>query len=205
MRAHLALLAFVAALAGCGSDIPLPDLPPARADLPEAEALSFVQDASIESMVRARIAFGARAGFVVLVARNGRVVHATARGHRDIEAEIPMALDTRFQIASMTKPVIGVAAMILVEEGRLDLDAPVARYLPSFADLEIAIRDDAGVVTGTRPMQTPLLVRHVLAFASGMGPGFEPGSRRPGAAPPLKGRASFGRGAPAAPQVLPAL
>jgi len=177
MRERLAatLLFFVLALPGCGSDTPLPDLPPARADLAAAEPLSWLEETAIGAAIRGRVAMGARSGFVVLVARDGRVVHAATSGHRDVEAGIPMSLDTRFQIASMTKPVIGTAAMILVEEGRLDLDEPVATYLPSFSDLRVAITDDAGSVTGTKPMERPLLVRHVLAFASGMGPGFTPG------------------------------
>ena len=114
--ASTAVALFLAAsLLGCGSDTPLPDLPPARADLPEAEPLSWFEDAAIEAAIRGRVAMGARSGFVVLVARDGRVVHATKTGDQDVEAGIPMSLDTRFQIASMTKPVIGTAAMILVE------------------------------------------------------------------------------------------
>ncbi|MCR9095299.1 MAG: beta-lactamase family protein [bacterium] len=178
MRACIAGSFLALFLVGCGSDTPLPDLPPARADLPEAEPLSWFEDAAIEAAIRGRVAMGARSGFVVLVARDGRVVHATTTGDQDVEAGIPMSLDTRFQIASMTKPVIGTAAMILVDEGRLGLDEPVSSYLPSFTDLRVAITDEAGTVTGTKPMASPLLVRHVLAFASGMGPGFAPGPLR---------------------------
>ena len=178
MRPHWLALAFLLTLAACGSDTPLPEIPAARAGLPEARPLTWFEDVAIEAAIRGRVASGARSGYVVLVARDGHLVHATTTGHQDVEAEIPMSLETRFQIASMTKPVIGTAAMILVQEGRLDLDAPVARYLPSFASLEVAITDESGAVTGTRPMQRPLLVRHVLAFASGMGPGFTPGPLR---------------------------
>ena len=177
MRARLSLaLVVTVALLGCGgTDTPLPDLPAAGDGLPEAEALSGFQTWAIDKVIRGRVAMGSRSGFVVLVARNGRVIHAAATGHQDVEAEVPMSLDTRFQIASMTKPVIGTAAMILVEEGKLGLDEPVATYLPSFGDLQVATVDEAGEITGSTPMQTPLLVRHVMSFASGMGPGFTPG------------------------------
>lgn len=170
-------IALALGLSGCGdSETPLPDLPAARADLPEAEGLSAFRRFMIDMAIRGRVAMGARSGFVVLVARDGRVIHAATAGHRDVEAGIPMSLDTRFQIASMTKPVVATAAMILVEEGRLDLDAPVSDYLPSFANLRVAVFDEAGEPTGTAPLEPPLLVRHVMSFSSGMGPGFEAGT-----------------------------
>ena len=175
MRARIVALSLLLALVGCGSETKLPELPPANPDLPDGAGISWFEEVAIEAAIRGRVATGGRSGFVVLVARDGRVVHATATGHQDLEAGIPMSLDTRFQIASMTKPVIGTAAMILVEEGKLGLDTPVDHYLPSFAELEVAILDEDGEVVGTRPMETPLLVRHVLAFASGMGPGMLPG------------------------------
>lgn len=163
-------------LLGCGgSGAPLPDLPAARAELPAPDGLSWWRRAAINAVVDGRVAMGGRSGFVVLVARDGRLIHGTTTGYQDIEAEIPMSMETRFQIASMTKPVIGTAAMILVEEGRLGLDDPVARYLPEMANMRVALRDEAGNVTSTTKQNPQMLIRHVLAFASGMGPGFTPG------------------------------
>ncbi len=70
-------------------------------------------------------------GFLVAVARGGRVAHLTVHGRRDVAAGLPVAADTLWRIYSMTKPVTSVAALMLVEEGRLSLDDPVARYLPA--------------------------------------------------------------------------
>jgi CubicO group peptidase (beta-lactamase class C family) len=80
-----------------------------------------------------------------------------------------MAIDTRFHLASMTKPVTAVAAMILVEEGRLSLDDRVEEYLPSFGDLRVVVgRDGEGGWT-TQPLLEPIRVRHLLTFTSGIG------------------------------------
>jgi len=161
--------------AGCGSDVEIPELPPARADLPPADDFSALRGTAIDLVFDGRVFMGARSGYVALVAKNGRLVHASLTGHRDLEREIPMAMDTRFQIASMTKPVIGVAAMILVEEGKIGLDDPVSRYVPGVAGMQVAVYDEAGEVISTRPAETTMRVRHLMSFASGMGPGMEPG------------------------------
>jgi CubicO group peptidase (beta-lactamase class C family) len=89
-----------------------------------------------------------------------------------------MTLDTQMRIASMTKPITAVAAMSLVEEGRLGLDDPVGSYLPAFNNSLLATdheRDASGKFP-TRPASNPMLVRHLLMFASGVGPGREQGS-----------------------------
>src|SRR5882724_2398956 len=79
-------------------------------------------------------------GAVVLIARNGKIVMFDAFGFRDREAKAPMTTDTIFRIASMTKPIVSVAAMMLVEEGRLSLADPVSRYIPAFADTKVAVQ-----------------------------------------------------------------
>jgi CubicO group peptidase (beta-lactamase class C family) len=112
-----------------------------------------------------------QSGYVALFARDGRVVHVETAGYADIESARPMRLDTRFRMASMTKPVTAVAAMILVEEGRLGLDDPVSRYVPTAAELRVAARttaNEAGRID-TLPLERPLLVRDLLTFTSGIG------------------------------------
>ncbi len=69
-------------------------------------------------------------GAVVLIARNGKIVMFDAYGFRDKETKAPMKTDTIFRIASMTKPITTVAAMILMEEGKLSLADPVSKYIP---------------------------------------------------------------------------
>ena len=76
---------------------------------------------------------GKMVGGVWLVARRGRVVHFDAVGHADVEADKPMAKDAIFRIYSMSKPIVSVAAMTLVEEGRLRLEEPLSTYIPFFA------------------------------------------------------------------------
>ena len=170
----LATLGALACLACGGGTTPIPELPPARADLPLPEGLSGWRRAVIDGVLDGRVMMGARSGYVALIARNGRLIHAKTAGYQDVEAKIPMSIDTRFQMASMTKPIVAVAAMILVEEGRLGLDDLVSDYLPALGTMPVAVFDEAGEVIGTTRQTTPMQVRHLLSFSSGIGgAGFE--------------------------------
>ncbi|MEU3250641.1 serine hydrolase domain-containing protein [Streptomyces sp. NPDC006997] len=106
-------------------------------------------------------------GFLVAVSRGGRVAHLTAYGHRDLAAGLPVETDTLWRIYSMTKPVTSVAALLLVEEGRLGLDDPVARYLPAFADARV-YEGGSGDAVRTRPADGPILVRHLMTHTAGL-------------------------------------
>ncbi|MER6633677.1 serine hydrolase domain-containing protein [Streptomyces sp. NPDC000987] len=110
-------------------------------------------------------------GFLVAVARGGRVAHLTAHGLRDIAAGLPVETDTLWRIYSMTKPVTAVAALILMEEGRLSLDDPVARYLPAFADPRVHV-SGTGADVRTRPAAGPIRIRHLLTHTAGLTFGF---------------------------------
>ena len=79
---------------------------------------------------------GQMPGAVVLIARNDKIAYLKAVGFRDREAKEPMAVESVFRIASMTKPIVSVGAMILAEEGKLDIAAPVALYLPEFKEVK---------------------------------------------------------------------
>jgi CubicO group peptidase (beta-lactamase class C family) len=114
---------------------------------------------------------GLQSGYVAMFARDGQVVHAATAGYADIATQTPMRLDTQFRIASMTKPITAVAAMILVEEGRLGLDDPVSDYIPAAANLRVATSQTAlpdGTIPSV-PLDEPLTVRDLLKFASGIG------------------------------------
>ena len=135
----------------------------------EADAISWIRRVAMDRVLDYRVWSGARAGFVALVARNGRIVYARTTGHADRASVTAMALDTRFQLTSMTKPVTAVAAMILVEEGRLSLDDPVAKYIPAFAQAQVVTgRDVTGGWTSSA-LSDPIRVRHLLTFTSGIG------------------------------------
>jgi CubicO group peptidase (beta-lactamase class C family) len=110
-------------------------------------------------------------GFLVALARGGRVAHLTVHGRRDLAAGLPVTADTLWRIYSMTKPVTSVAALMLVEEGRLTLDDPVARYLPSFAEPRVYVEGAADEVV-TRPAAGPVLVRHLMTHTAGLTFGF---------------------------------
>ncbi|PWI08463.1 serine hydrolase [Streptomyces sp. NWU339] len=106
-------------------------------------------------------------GFLVAVARGGRVAHLTAYGRRDVAAGLPVRSDTLWRIYSMTKPVTAVAALILMEEGRLSLDDPVGRHLPAFAEPRV-YESGSGDGMRTRPAAGPLLVRHLMTHTAGL-------------------------------------
>ncbi|MFD7878461.1 serine hydrolase domain-containing protein [Streptomyces sp. NPDC059766] len=106
-------------------------------------------------------------GYLVAVSRGGRVAHLTTYGHRDLAAGLPVESDTLYRIYSMTKPVTTVAALLLMEEGRLSLDDPVARHLPAFADPQVYV-DGSGDGMRTRPADGPILIRHLLTHTAGL-------------------------------------
>ncbi|MFF5183469.1 serine hydrolase domain-containing protein [Streptomyces sp. NPDC000345] len=106
-------------------------------------------------------------GFLVAVSRGGRVAHLTTHGHRDIAAGLPVEADTLYRIYSMTKPVTSVAALILMEEGRLRLDDPVADHLPAFANQRVYAGGSGDGLT-TRPVEQPMLVRHLMTHTAGL-------------------------------------
>jgi CubicO group peptidase (beta-lactamase class C family) len=112
------------------------------------------------------IADKALPGAVIMVARKGQLVYAKAFGLRDPTKPDAMAADSIFRIYSMTKPMASVGAMILVEDGRLQLSDPVAKHLPAFKDLKVY----TGTGTGTEPAR-PMTVQDLLRHTSGLGYG----------------------------------
>ena len=100
------------------------------------------------------------AGAVTIVAKRGKVVHFSAQGMQDIAANKPMRKDTLFRIYSMTKAVASVAAMVLVEEGKLGLDDPVAKYIPAAGRMQVQGKPQ------TRQMTVRDLLRHTAGFSN---------------------------------------
>jgi len=137
-------------------------LPPA--EKPEQVGLSSERLDRITATVRADVEAGAIPGAVLAIARGGRIGYAEAIGYRDREAEAPMTLDSIFRIASMTKPIVSVAAMTLSEEGKLYLGAPVADYIPAFGELTVGIER----AKAKRTMTVQDLLRHTsgLTYAA---------------------------------------
>lgn len=114
---------------------------------------------------------GALSGLVTLIWRRGEVAQVNTLGHRDIAAKAPMERDTLFRIASMTKPVTSLAALMLVEEGKLKLDDPVSRWLPELADMRV-LEDPAGPLDRTTPSPRPITVEDLMTHRAGLAYGF---------------------------------
>jgi len=111
-------------------------------------------------------------GAVVLIARNDKLAYLHAFGYQDREQQVAMRPDSIFRIASMTKPIVSVAAMTLAEEGKLDLAAPVSQYLPEFSDLQVGVEQrDAKTgetVLVTEPQRRPMIVQDLFRHTAGL-------------------------------------
>jgi len=128
--------------------------------------------ARIDSAMQAYVDQGQIAGAVTLVLRNGRVAHRGVYGWADKTTGARMTAEAIFRIASQTKAITSVAAMILVEEGRLGLGDPIARWLPSYAAATVATRSDTG--WALVPVRRPITVRDLLTHTAGISYGTSP-------------------------------
>ena len=104
---------------------------------PEDVGLSSAGMARLQRHVQAYVDAGKFPGAISMVQRRGKVVHFQTYGRRDVEAGTPVERDTIFRIYSMTKPIVSVGLMTLYEEGRFQLDDPVAQYIPPFRGLKV--------------------------------------------------------------------
>ena len=114
------------------------DTPPLPVTRPELVGMSATRLARIRPAMEREMAAGRLPGCVVAIARDGKLVHLEAIGHRDPESRAPMQADAIFSIASMTKPVTGVVALSLIEEGRLLVTDPVGAWLPPLMQMQVA-------------------------------------------------------------------
>ncbi len=110
---------------------------------------------------------GLLAGAVTLVWQAGEVLQVNELGYRDVEAQLPMQRDTMFRIASMTKPVTVAAAMTMVEQGRLALTDPVAKWLPELSDLRV-MKDIHGSLDDTVAAERPITFDDLMTHRSGL-------------------------------------
>ncbi len=163
------VLSFALALAGCAGKA-LQSAASADAVGISGERLKEMTAAYQAGVDKAEIA-----GAVVLVARKGQVAYFEAVGFRDPETRAPMQRDAIFRIASMTKPVTTVAALMLMEQGKLGLDDPVSRYLPAFRDVMVGVEkaDASGktALTLEKPKRE-MTVRDLMLHTSGLTYGF---------------------------------
>jgi len=132
----------------------------------DAEAL-----AGVSRVMESVVAAGDLSGAVTLVWRKGEIVRLDTIGQRDIAAGQPMTRDTLFRIASMSKPVTTVAAMILLEEGKLKLDDPITRWAPEFADMKV-LKSAAGPVDEVYDAPRDITIDDLMTHRAGLAYGF---------------------------------
>ncbi len=135
----------------------------------EAVGLSGERLARIDGWMDRWVSEEKLAGISVLVQRRGEVAYRRCAGLADRERGVAMAPDTVLRVYSMTKPLTSVAVLMLYEEGRFLLDAPVSRFLPEFADMRVAVDGDP---QRTEPASRPITVHDLLTHTSGLTYGF---------------------------------
>jgi len=168
-RAFVALALLTIASIGTARAEPI--LPVAA--MPEDVGLSSSQLARIEAITQKHIEAGLMPGAVMLVARRGKIAWYKTMGFRDRAAKDPMRNDSIFRIYSMTKPIVSVAAMMLVEEGRMQVSDPVSKYLPEMGRMKVGIENTADgkpaleLAEPAREMTVQDLMRHTSGLIYG--------------------------------------
>lgn len=141
------------------------DLAAAR---PEKVGLSSLRLERLTASMKELADKGELSGVVTIVAKDGLVVHFEAAGKQDVSTGAPMKKDSIFRIYSMTKPITGVAMMILFEEGKWQLNDPVSKHIPEFANLKVAkINPATGAVTQV-PADHPMTMRELMSHSGGL-------------------------------------
>ncbi len=149
----------------------------ARSVVPEEVGLSSARLERLNHVLTEYVEAGELPGAVALIARHGQVAYLETFGMRDRESNSPQRAGDIFRIASQSKAVVTVAAMILQEEGRLLISHPVSLYLPEFAQTTVAVANPDGEIEVV-PAKRPITVRDLMTHTSGVGYGWGPGADR---------------------------
>ena len=169
-----ALVALVLGAASCSMEPVVAERDAAAvADLaevdPAAVGLSAERLERLDAGMQAMVDDGRLAGVVSLLARHGKIAFADAAGVQDIESGRPMARDSIFRIYSMTKPITGVAMMMLYEEGKWRLNDPVARYIPELAGLKVHTGQNADGSMQLEDADHEMTMRELMTHTAGLG------------------------------------
>ncbi len=170
MKIRHSLLALLAlgSIATAQAETPVP-----MAATPEEVGLSSVQLKRLEAVTKAQIDSGLLPGAVMLVARRGKVAWLSVQGKRDPAAGDPMKADSIFRLYSMIKPIVSIALMQMVEEGRLQITDPVSKYLPEIGKMKVGTevtvegRTTLQLADPKRPMTVQDLLRHTSGLTYG--------------------------------------
>jgi CubicO group peptidase (beta-lactamase class C family) len=175
-RAYLAALTAVAlAVAPCASARPAAHAAAAPAlsqtTTPEAAGFDAARLKRLDDYMAGVVTEGRVPGMTTLLVRHGKVVEFKTYGKKSLDGP-PMTKDAIFRIYSMSKPLTGVAMMILFEEGKWRLDDPVTRYVPEFKTLKVMVKADAdGKITEVEDMKRPPTMREIMSHTAGFGYG----------------------------------
>ena len=156
-------LAAGVAVAAAGNDLP--------AAKPESVGMSSERLGRLNQDMTSLVDQGRLSGVVTMVARHGKVVEFDAVGKRDRASDAPMRKDSIFRIYSMSKPITGVAMMMLFEEGKWQLEDPVAKYIPEFANLKVLNLDQHNNMSLKDPVH-PVTMRELMSHSGGFTYGF---------------------------------
>ncbi|MEX2132048.1 MAG: serine hydrolase domain-containing protein [Pseudohongiellaceae bacterium] len=135
---------------------------------PESVGVDSARLARVTERMQELVDAGQLSGVVTMAARHGKLIHESAVGYRDVASGEPMETSDIFRIYSMTKPVTGVAMMMLYEEGKFRLSDPVEKYIPEFKDLQVAAGVDAEGKIITEPANHPLTIRELMSHTGGL-------------------------------------
>ena len=159
------ILATTLCLFASGAAFAADPLPRAK---PEDVGLSSERLARIGATLKADIEAGRIPGAVIAIARHGKLVALDAYGWRDKAAGVAMTTDTIFNIASMTKPMTAVGALMLYEQGKLLIDDPLSKYFPKFVSMRVAVRDAGEPTADTVPANRPITIQDLMRHTSGI-------------------------------------
>lgn len=174
-RAVGGLVAALAVAAAAGW--PLPVL--AESAAPIAGSFSREGLDRVSDYIRNEIATGKIPGAILLIQQHGKPVYSENFGVRDVATKLPMSADTIFRLYSMSKPITSVAAMMLVEDGKLKLDDPVSKFIPAFAETKVGVEkrgDDGRPTLVQEPLRRPITIEDLLRHTSGLTYGFNGGN-----------------------------
>lgn len=152
------------------------ELPTAK---PEKVGLSTERLKRINTLVQRFMEAHRISGAITLVARKGRIAHFEAQGVMDVETKKPMQKDTLFAMASTTKPVTGVAILMLIEEGKIQLTDPVSKFIPEFKSMKVAVQKEGSAEIELVSAEREITIRDLMTHTSGLASGGPGASRIP--------------------------
>src|ERR1700753_4266049 len=163
---------FTIALAGGAPAPAAPAILRAEASPVAGSGVAPEKLARVGDYMRNEVATGKILGAIVLIQQHGKPVYFEKFGVRSVEGREPMMEDTIFRLYSMSKPITSVAAMMLVDDGKLGLGDPLSKYIPAFADVKVGVDNAGRSALKLEPLEHPITIEDLLRYTSGLTYGF---------------------------------